>query len=61
MDKDQYWLILSSRLRKLDKRAEYGVLFLVKFYKLRLRFEFLGLIPDNWLFWLCDRAAGVKF
>ena len=61
MDKDQYWLVIDSYTRKLDKRGKTGVLFLVRFYLLRERFEFLRLIPDRWLFWLCDRAAGVKF
>lgn len=57
ISRDQYWMILNSRLRKLDKRAEYGVLFLVKFFILKQRLEFLGLIPDRGVYWICDQLA----
>ena len=57
MDKDQFWLILDAKLRKLDKRGEYGVLYLTKFFILKQRLEFLGLIPDRGVYWICDQAA----
>ena len=60
MDKDQYWLVIDSYTRGLDKRGKFGALYLTRFYLLRERFEFLRLIPDRLVFWLCDQAAGVK-
>ena len=57
ISRDQYWMILDARLRKLDKRAEYGVLYLTKFFILKQRFEFLGLIPDRGVYWIADQAA----
>ena len=57
MDKDQFWLILDAKLRKLDKRGEYGVLYLTKFFILKQRLEFLGLIPDRGVYWIADQAA----